>query len=199
MTPTASPVRIDTYRHDSNRQGRGHRRRLSIRVNEAVKAVSAWWAHNNTSQATSQAVEQVYYIYNRISEYMKKKNLEVGVLGTTNEMYMVVLWSVTARPPAAVMLNLLPPSAPEILPFLHKAQLIRLLRNKTKGIYLCGLDGGAGLDPLQDHLCIVDLARSNLWVGAGMTSQVRLEIFLAVSPPWARRMRAVKPEWEMSR
>jgi hypothetical protein len=98
------------------------------------------------------------------------------------------------------MFNLLSPSAPEILPFLHKAQLIRLLRNKSEGIYLCGLDGGAGLDPLQDDFCIVDLARSNLWVSAGMmTSQMRLEVFLAVSPPRARGMRAVKPEWEMSR
>jgi hypothetical protein len=95
------------------------------------------------------------------------------------------------------MLTLLSPRAPEILPFFHKPQLMRLLRNKTKGISLCGLDGSTVLDPVQDHLCVVDLAQSGLWVGAGMLSQVRLEVFLAVSPPGARQMWAVKPEGEM--
>src|SRR6266850_6762314 len=62
------------------------------------------------------------------------------------------IWSVNGA------LNLHSPPAPEILPFLHKPQLMGLIQNKTKGKRCCGLTRSAGLDPIQNHFCIVDVA-----------------------------------------
>src|SRR5487761_1764248 len=104
-----------------------------------------------------------------------------------------------ARPPGAAMLNPLSTSSPEIFPFPHKPQLTRLLRNEIQGVSFCGLEGGAVLDPFQNHLGIVDVARSNLWVCTRVLYQVRLEILLAVCSPGAMSVRAVKPKGEMSR
>jgi len=71
------------------------------------------------------------------------------------------------------------------------------IQNQTKCILCGGLDGSAVLDPIQDNLWIVYLARAITRVRVTVLSQVGLEIFLAASPPRARRMWAVKPGGEM--
>jgi len=97
-------------------------------------------------------------------------------------------------------MNLLPFWAPEILPLLYEPQLMSLFRDETKSISRRDLQGNTLLDPIKNHLRVVDMAWGMLRVRTRVLHpQVLPELVVAVTSPGARCVWTIKVGGEMSR